>query len=548
MHNRLGGLLALALALPLGLAPAAQAAVHPSGHGVRSAAWVTHGQQHRSQHARRHADPHLRPLPSVPHGTAVAALHHAEHVIAPAVPARPGARIAERPVADRSATLALRDLWLARRSLTGADRRTAQGLLARPTQAGPGNPDDDPVSFTPAELAAVQHECSQNFCVTYTTASGKGSYVDGSGTAHRWNNAATAATARADLQVLENVWSTEIGRLGYRPPLTDDVAPPGDTDPADVPKIDIYLVDLRPLGYYGYCSPDDNAPHLRQMPAYCVLDNDFADYGTAPSRALEVTAAHEFFHAVQFGYNLAQPKWFMEGSAVWMEDQVYDSINDYLQYVATSPIRQPLTPFTAPHNQYEWYGAFTIFTFLSSWLDDRDAVRQAWDRAVTRPALSAVTDVLTAHHRDLRTAFATFGLWNTLPARSYPERASYRPAGAWRVTRLTPRHRSTGTEAVQVHALASAPAVFLPSAGLSGHSRLRVVLRSPRPRAGGAATVQVRLRDGRVRQSRLRLHGNGSLRLDEPFSPRRVRSVVVTMTNAATTGGSHRFRVAASVR
>ena len=41
--------------------------------------------------------------------------------------------------------------------------------------------------------------------------------------------------------------------------------------------------------------------------AYCVLDNDFsaAEFGYPdPTLPLRVTAAHEFFHAIQFAYDL----------------------------------------------------------------------------------------------------------------------------------------------------------------------------------------------------------------------------------------------------
>ena len=53
-----------------------------------------------------------------------------------------------------------------------------------------------------------------------------------------------------------------------------------------------------------------------------------------PINALRVTAAHEFFHAIQFAYDVKEDLWFMEGSATWVEDEVYDSINDNYQFLA----------------------------------------------------------------------------------------------------------------------------------------------------------------------------------------------------------------------
>ncbi len=51
------------------------------------------------------------------------------------------------------------------------------------------------------------------------------------------------------------------------------------------------------------------------------------------SRTCEVTFAHEYNHILQFGYDAYQDPWFAEASATWMEDQVYNGINDYLRYV-----------------------------------------------------------------------------------------------------------------------------------------------------------------------------------------------------------------------
>jgi len=49
---------------------------------------------------------------------------------------------------------------------------------------------------------------------------------------------------------------------------------------------------------------------------------------------MKVTAAHEFFHAIQFGYPLGDGwDWWMEASATFMEDEAFDAVNDYRQYL-----------------------------------------------------------------------------------------------------------------------------------------------------------------------------------------------------------------------
>ena len=64
------------------------------------------------------------------------------------------------------------------------------------------------------------------------------------------------------------------------------------------------------------------------MSAYCVVDNDYspAEFPGVVNGlpALQVTAAHEFFHAVQFAYNAFQDSWLLESTAAWVEDEAFD--------------------------------------------------------------------------------------------------------------------------------------------------------------------------------------------------------------------------------
>src|SRR5206468_2337700 len=79
----------------------------------------------------------------------------------------------------------------------------------------------------------------------------------------------------------------------------------------------------------------------------------------------------EYNHVLQFGYDFAQDTWMFEATAVWMEDRVYNDVNDYLQYMA--PWAQlsflPITQFDAndqtdPYN-IKVYGD----SVLNRWID-----------------------------------------------------------------------------------------------------------------------------------------------------------------------------------
>jgi hypothetical protein len=140
------------------------------------------------------------------------------------------------------------------------------------------------------------------------------------------------------LAVADHVHHVENEKLGWREPLSDGTLGGGHG------KTDIYLTELAGEDVFGYTATDPgrtptaNGKSWRQS-AYLVLDNDYSPFefpGTEPGHDLKVTLAHEYDHILQYGYDAAmvdRDPWFAEASAVWMEDQAYNGINDYLRYV-----------------------------------------------------------------------------------------------------------------------------------------------------------------------------------------------------------------------
>lgn len=140
----------------------------------------------------------------------------------------------------------------------------------------------------------------------------------------------------------EQVYSVQVGAMGYRPP-------PG-------ARYDVYLRDLVPERAFGFTS-DDGQPAFPGTSAssYIEIDRAFTDpiYDRAnlfePVELLLITAAHEFHHAIQFGYNYYFDFWYAEMTATWIEDEVFDSVNQlyrylpyYLDSVSSVPINAPL--------------------------------------------------------------------------------------------------------------------------------------------------------------------------------------------------------------
>ena len=98
-----------------------------------------------------------------------------------------------------------------------------------------------------------------------------------------------------------------------------------------------------------------------------------------------MTLAHEYNHILQFGYDAYQDAWFAESTAVWMEDQVYNGINDYLRYVRRW-VKLYDTPLTA--NSIKEYGSAVWNEWLAHHYG-RAIIRDAWARRDRTPSPAA---------------------------------------------------------------------------------------------------------------------------------------------------------------
>ncbi len=181
------------------------------------------------------------------------------------------------------------------------------------------------------------------------------------------------------LAIAEHVHSVENGKLGWKEPLSDGALGGGHGE------TDIYLAEIGGE-LFGYAAPDrDQAVDGRQprhLHGYLVLDNDYSPFefpGTEPGHDIKVTLAHEYNHILQFGYDAYEDPWFAESTAVWMEDQVYNGINDYLRYVRRW-VKLWQTPLTA--NSIKEYGSAVWNQWLARHYG-RAIIREAWAGADT---------------------------------------------------------------------------------------------------------------------------------------------------------------------
>jgi hypothetical protein len=441
---------------------------------------------------------------------------------------------------DTDITMTLRDLALARTALSSGDRREADAILARPSD--PQGDPDIPVVYPPENGANPRgHYCTAGLVVCVH-------WVGGTSDPNRISSTDSDSDGIPNYvetvyTTMARVWNTETGTLGYNAPLADD-GTSSDTNNPDG-RIDVYLADLRSRGLYGYCAPDGPNDASSHQTGYCVLDNDYVNYGTAPINALRATAAHEFFHAVQFGYDVGEDLWFMEGTATWMEDEVYDSINDNYQYLPTSAIRYPRTSLDYTGDTFA-YGSFIFFKYASE-RRGVSIVRRFWNAAVGHPtSLQAIYGIVGASAWPA--FFATFGSWNTLPRHSYSERAGYPSPRWWLKKTLTRRSSSTGWHSTKINHLGNAPVFVAPGKSLSTRKRLLVEVNGPRRSLGTAALLQRRYRDGRVTHTMITLNTSGNARTLVHFNRKVLSGIAVILSNTSRSGSGHTFKTRATLR
>jgi hypothetical protein len=322
------------------------------------------------------------------HAQAAKALHRATRLLG----ARKHRVKPRRHPRDLTSTLSVLSRSLSR--LGPVERRHAAALLARPTDS----PDPDGSSYAVDEEPPL---CSAHFCVHYvasTVDAPNPTDSDGDGVPDYVTQVAAVAEA---------VYGAENLTLGWRAPKPDGGLG-GD------PRTDIYLVQLGGTQAFGYTSTDIGQRH-RSQHSYLVLDDDFAasEFGVDPLVALEVTLAHEYNHVLQFSYDAAEDTWFQESTAVWMEDHVYPTLNDYLRYIKRWVVRSkvPLTD-ARPPGDIKIYGSAVFNHWLAGRYGDA-IIRSAWEQArKTRRAGFAVAAydraIRKAGGRDLAHEFARF--------------------------------------------------------------------------------------------------------------------------------------------
>ena len=280
---------------------------------------------------------------------------------------------------DREATAALAQLADALPALDGLARRKARALLARPTD---GNADQLGDGYAPPGPVKSAPSGPGHFCVFWVdNASNRDapSLADANGVADGDGVPDYVENIHA---IAELSYGVEVGALDWAPPKPDNEDDCSPNPPGH--QVDIYLKQLGNQRLFGYEASDpDPGNQGRSRYGYMVIDNDYSadEYSgyVDPLDPARVTVAHEFNHLLHVFYNSLQDLWMFETTAVWMEEQVFPEVDDYVHYVPHFA-RIPGTPITDARGG----GGLKIYgsAVWNHWLADRygvDVVRRAWE-------------------------------------------------------------------------------------------------------------------------------------------------------------------------
>ncbi|WKN47391.1 MXAN_6640 family putative metalloprotease [Nocardioides sp. Arc9.136] len=412
-------------------------------------------------------------------------------------------------------TLLMRDLFEAVPALGGTERERAEALLARPT-----NGSRDP--YGDGYTVGSRKKCSSHFCLHYVTSTA--------------DAPPSKAWVKKNLKVLDKVWRTEVGKMGFRPPVKDG-------NHGGNGKFDVYLKELGAKRLYGYCAPEYRKKGTKWVASgYCVLDNDFAQaqYGAPPAKSLKVTAAHEFFHAVQFAYDYHEDPWLLESTATWMEERVADDINDNRQYLSASQVADPSSSLDVfQPSGFAQYGNWTFWEYLSRRFGN-GIVKSVWNKAgafkgaPNMYSAKALKKAVGGKGGGFASVFAAYAASNTVPARYYPEGSAWPKSPMSKKIRLTKGDRK-GSASVRINHLASRSIAVKPGSDLRGKKwRLRVVVNAPNRSSSPAVHVLVRNKKGAWSRKTIALSAKGHGKKVLSFNGAKVAGVTITLANAST--------------
>ena len=221
-------------------------------------------------------------------------------------------------------------------------------------------------------------------------------------------------------EYLEKSWEVEVNGMGLKKPKGSQEN-----------LIDVYIANtsskkpkLESTDYAYTATYSGNIPYLVVNNFLPNTHNDDTDQEVG---AIKVTAAHEFSHTIQFAYDRNEAQWWQEASATWMEDEVFNEVNDYYQYLDKGAwSARPEIALTRANGEHE-YGDVIWVKYLSQYYGGSKVFKDVWKLCEKYSALSAHKIFFEKNETTLSKAFKDFSARNATMKVSFIEGDHYAP-------------------------------------------------------------------------------------------------------------------------
>lgn len=259
-------------------------------------------------------------------------------------------------------------------------------------------------------------------------------------------DATTVEYAQAVAQTMEEIYAIQIDLLGWPIPPQDDLRG-GDG------RYDVYLADILNNfdgGDLGFASPefptgDNPFTELVEdvaVPSFLVLDNDYAIDAQGqgdPLDVMQATAAHEFHHGIQFGYDQNDShNWYYEATSSWMETVTKPEVEEASVYAANI-FSYPEICFGAqdaadPTENSLMYGHWLFIQTLADTHGDT-IINQLWDNIALLDGFAALEATLTPVNDTIPDAVARYHVNNLV--RDYRLAPDFGGVTVWEENRIS---------------------------------------------------------------------------------------------------------------
>ncbi|MEW5702502.1 MAG: MXAN_6640 family putative metalloprotease [Candidatus Zixiibacteriota bacterium] len=245
--------------------------------------------------------------------------------------------------------------------------------------------------------------------------------------------------------LLQRTVAEEIDTLGFRFPISDAIGRSGED-----PRYDIYFFKFSGYmaDYYGLSEPDtvyfNTTSGTYVASSWIALRSEYSSlygYATRPFDAMAVTIAHELNHACQWSYDALEAEarrsgsddlptlypWWLEVTAVAMEDIVFDNVNDYVAYLPAF-FNNPWMSLRAYANNSGPEGlhpyASGIWALFLAQRHDPVILREIWEECGQKSGFNTFEAFRTALERSpynssLDVEWAAFLVWNYFTGRNW---------------------------------------------------------------------------------------------------------------------------------